>query len=78
MTEAMKNWIHDRGLTAMTVARAAGIESRHVLYRMLCRQIPVSKSLYDALTGIYGMTDAEFEEVIPWTGSRSASRKFIR
>ena len=65
MTSAMKKWLHERGLTAITVMRTAGIWDTHYFYRMLNGKKKVTQELHDTLCRVYGMTEKEYKEAIP-------------
>ena len=67
MTLKMKTWLHEHGLTATAIMRAAGIFNTHDLYRMLNGTKQVAPELLETLCGVYGMTDQELREVLPWT-----------
>lgn len=67
MTVKMRMWLRDRGLTATAIMRAAGIWNTHDLYRMLNGTKQVAPELQDTLCRVYGMTDAEWKEALPWT-----------
>lgn len=58
MTPEMKAWLAERGLTALAVARKAGI-TRRDMYRMLNGAKPMARQLCRTLRTVYGMTDAE-------------------
>lgn len=64
MTNEMKKWLHDHGLTAVQVAERAGILVPD-MYRQLSGGMKPDPSLRDTLCGIYGMTSAEYREAIP-------------
>lgn len=61
MTQALKTWLAERGLTALDVARRSGI-ARRDMYRILSGSKAVPFELKYTLQRIYGMTDAEFRE----------------
>ena len=61
MTQALKTWLAERGLSAIDIARKSGIKRRD-LYRMLDGSKAVPFELKYTLTRIYGMTDAEYRE----------------
>ena len=64
MTQKMKKWLHDHGLTAVQVAERAGILVPD-MYRQLSGGMAPDPALRDTLCGIYGMTSAEYREAIP-------------
>ncbi len=63
MTQALKTWLAERGLSAIDIARKSGIKRRD-LYRMLDGSKAVPFELKHTLTRIYGMTDAEYKETV--------------
>ena len=65
MTAAMKNWLHDHGLTAIETMRRAGIFNRHYFYRVLDGTYPAPKNLHDTMCNVYGMSEEEWTEAIP-------------
>lgn len=61
----MKQWLHDRGLTALQVAERAEVPIPRDVWRMFSVNIPVSLPVLNVLRGVYGMTEKETKEVLP-------------
>lgn len=64
MTERMRGWLRDHGLTATQVADKAGVSHRD-LYDELNGKKPVEPELTTTLRRIYGMSEQEYREAVP-------------
>ena len=67
MTATMKKWLHEHGVTALQVARTAGIEEPEQIWRVLHGRKSSPETLQqfaDTLRRVYGMTEQELKEAI--------------
>lgn len=64
MKMAMKRWLREHGTTAARVAELAGVD-RPKLYRWLRGDQEAGPELRQTLCGILGMTEQEYQEVVP-------------
>ena len=65
MTDKMKTWLHEHGLTATQVAERAGLICKRDVWRMLSGRKPLDDELKATLIRVYGMTEQELKEAIP-------------
>lgn len=71
MTAKMKTWLRDHGLTAIHIARRMDfINPEHIWYVLdgsMKLNTTETQKLKTTLCGVYGMTEAEWKEALPWT-----------
>lgn len=71
MTVKMRMWLRDRGLTAIQIARRMNfINPEHIWYVLdgtMKLDADETQKLKTTLCDVYGMTEAEWKEALPWT-----------